>query len=80
MVGQNARFLDLQSLASEHSCVAAAAGAGEVLAAGATAGKILEGHWALPDAEPGGELLRGVGSGLLGAWPLFLHQPHRIHT
>lgn len=68
--GQNARFLDLQNPASEHSCVAAAAQAGEMLA-GARAGRFLEGHWAWPDAEPGEVLPRGVGRGLLGAWSLF---------
>lgn len=49
--------------------MAAAAQAGEV-PAGVRAGGILEGHCALPDSEPGEVLPRGVGSGLLGAWPL----------
>lgn len=71
MAGTNAPSLvGLQNWASEHSCVAAAIQAVEMLA-GVRAGALPEGYCELPDAETCGVLPRGVGSGPLEAQPSF---------
>lgn len=74
MVSKNTPgLLDLQNLASEHSCVAAAAQVAEMLA-GIRAGGVPAGCCELPDAETGEVLPRGSRSGLREA------RPPRTHT